>query len=462
MSKKINIKMTVLFVLSVGLVVAAISTYLLTVYYRYACFHILEGFCESMIEIKPDSRQAVLELLKTQDFHMTGNNILSNFGYTPSNLGITDTTPLGIAVLGFLVGGILFLFSFWYWHRKSDARIRALTEYLERINTGGQGVLFESSDDEFSKLQDEIYKTVTALYQTREEALTARNNFAENLSNIAHQLKTPITSISLAVQMAKEHLENAHAVETPQRHAAGAYLFTKEQTNRETSSMASKIHADVKQIPHGDNSTACNLHADVKEIPHGDDSMAYKLHADVKKIEWQIDRLMYLEEALLLLSRIDAGTLAFDRKPTDVFTILSLASDNLYELFMQKGVLIDVPEMGEMNIHVDLNWTTEAVMNLMKNCMEAAETDTTVHCSYEKNPLYVQIRIWDEGEGFAKKDLPHLFDRFYRGQKAKNNGIGIGLSLSKAIIEMQNGIIRAFNFPNGGACFEIRFYALCK
>ena len=125
---------------------------------------------------------------------------------------------------------------------------------------------------------------------------------------------------------------------------------------------------------------------------------------------------------------------------------------------MHKGVLVDVPEMGEININVDLNWTMEAVMNLMKNCMEAAGTSTTVHCSYEKNPLYVQIRIWDEGDGFAKEDLPHLFKRFYRGKNTKNTGTGIGLSLSKSIIEMQNGIIRAFNLPDGGACFEVRFY----
>ncbi len=397
MSKKSNIKITILFVLSVGMIVTAMTTYLLTIYYRQVCFHILVGFCESIIEKNPDSRQTVLELLKTQDFQITGEKILSNkfdnheipnFGYYPSNLGITDTTALWIAILVFLAGSILFLFSFWYWHRKSDARIQALTKYLERINTGVQGLVFESSDDEFSKLQDEIYKTVTELYQTREEALTARNNFSENLSNIAHQLKTPITSISLTVQMAKENLGGVRAAE----------------------------------------------------------------------IERQINRLLHLEEALLLLSRIDAGTLAFDRKPTDVFTILSLASDNLYELFVQKGVLIDVPEMGELTINVDLNWTMEAVMNLMKNCMEATEVGSAVHCSYEKNPLYVQIQIWDEGEGFAKGDLPHLFERFYRGENAKNSGIGIGLSLSKAIIEMQNGIIRAFNLPNGGACFEIRFY----
>lgn len=368
MNKKSNIKMTVLLVLSVSLIAAAITAFLLSFYYRHVCFQILGGFCESIIEKNPDSSQAVFELLKAQDFY---------------------AAVLWTAVLGFLAGSVLFFFSFRHLHKRISARIQTLTEYLEKINTGGQGLLWEPCEDEFSRLQDEIYKTVTTLYQTRDAALAARNNFAENLSNIAHQLKTPLTSISLTVQMVKEHLEDTRIAE----------------------------------------------------------------------IGRQINRLMHLEEALLLLSRIDSGTLALDRKPADVFTILTLASDNLYELFTRKGVLIEIPEMGEMDINVDLDWTMEAVMNLMKNCMEAAGTGTAVHCSYEKNPLYVQIRIWDEGEGFAKEDLPHLFERFYRGENAKDTGIGIGLSLSKAIIEMQNGIIRAFNLPGGGACFEIHFYS---
>lgn len=295
----------------------------------------------------------------------------------------------GNFMLGFLTGGVLFFFYWRHWHRKMAVRIETLTEYLEKINTGGQGLLFDFSEDQFSRLQDEIYKTVTTLYQTRDDALTARKCFAENLANIAHQLKTPITSILLSVQMARE-----------------------------------------KQ---------------------GEDCAA--------GIKRQIGRLIYLEEALLLLSRIDAGTLTIDRKTTDVFTLLTLASDNLHELSVQKGVAIEVPEMEEIAVCVDLDWTMEAVMNLMKNCIEAVESGTVVHCACEKNPLYVEIRIWDEGQGFAKEDIPRLFDRFYRGKKAEGAGIGIGLSLSKAIIEMQNGTIRAYNLPDNGACFEIHFYS---
>ena len=76
--------------------------------------------------------------------------------------------------------------------------------YLEKVNTGSQGLLLDTSEDEFSGLQDEIYKTITALYQTRDAALEEKNNFADNLSNIAHQLKTPITAISLSAQMMEE------------------------------------------------------------------------------------------------------------------------------------------------------------------------------------------------------------------------------------------------------------------
>ncbi len=384
--------LTILYVLSVSLLTASLITIFLTYYYSNMQFRLLDDFCGNIIKEYPDSKQAVLELLKTKkEYPVTDidESVLLSFGYKQSDFWNINGQIFMLASVGFLLGGSLFLFTFVHWRKKSAIRIKTLTNYLEKVNTGSQGLLLDTSEDEFSRLQDEIYKTITTLYQTRDTALEEKSNYADNLSNIAHQLKTPITAISLSVQMMREH-------------------------------------------------------------PSSDYS---------EQIRRQLNRLTHLEEALLLLSRIDAGTLVMKQTAVDVFTLLTLASDNLQELFMQNGVFIDVPETDRIEITADLDWTMEAIMNLMKNCMEHTKTGTTVHCSYEKNPLYVQIRIWDEGHGFAKEELPHLFERFYRGENGDAGGIGIGLSLSKAIIEMQNGIIRAFNLHDGGACFEIRFYS---
>ncbi len=177
----------------------------------------------------------------------------------------------------------------------------------------------------------------------------------------------------------------------------------------------------------------------------------------LEQMQKQLLRLTRLEEALLVLARIDAGTLRLQQKEVDVYTLLVLAADNLQELLGGKNTAIDIPTRGEMTITADLDWTMEAVINLMKNCLEHSEGGT-VYCSYAQNPLYTEILIWDEGEGFAKADLPHLFERFYRGQNAREGGIGIGLSLAKEIVERQNGTLRAENRLEGGACFRVRFY----
>lgn len=289
---------------------------------------------------------------------------------------------------GFLAGSLLCCLLFFSRRRKQQQRIESLTEYLEKVNIGEGVILPQTGEDDFSRLQDEIYKTITELYQTKERALAAKRNFARNLYNIAHQIKTPITSASLSLQM-------------------------------------------MQKIP----------------------SPEY-----VEQIRRQLSRLTYLEESLLLLSRIDAGTLSLERRPVDVFTLLELSADNMRELFRDAGVEIDIQESGERIIQVDMEWTMEAVMNLLKNCMEHTPLGGKVSCFYEQNPIYTQITITDTGSGFEKEDIPHLFERFYRGKNAKKDGIGIGLALAKAIIEEQNGVIKAKRGPDGGACFEIRFY----
>lgn len=118
-------------------------------------------------------------------------NVLLSYGYRQSDFfKTTHRYPYLFAAIGFSAGSILFLFTFRCRRKKEAARIKALTVYLENVNTGSPGLISETGEDDFSQLQDEIYKTVTMLYQTRDAALDARNKFAENLSNIAHQLKT--------------------------------------------------------------------------------------------------------------------------------------------------------------------------------------------------------------------------------------------------------------------------------
>lgn len=391
MNSRKNIVMMSGTALAVSLLVAALTAVLVCVYDSRASFAVLDRICAEVLAKDEKAGEVLLQTLKeyTTQGGAKGQEALSRWGYQASDFWnpVYKIIFPGAAVV-FLAGAFLFAGTFLYRNKKEAKRIRTLERYLEQVNTGKAGILTVSGEDEFSRLEDEIYKTVTFLYRTRDAAVQAKNEFAKNLSNIAHQIKTPITAMSLSLQMIKQE--------------------------------------------------------------NGEKALC--------QMQKQLGRLMRLEESLLLLSRLDAGTLHLKKERTDIFTLLVLAADNLQELLTAAGVTVDIPENGEMAVTADLDWTMEAVSNLMKNCMEHNKGGT-IYCTYGQNPLYTEIAIWDEGEGFAKEDIPHLFERFYRGKNAGEGGIGIGLALAKEIIERQNGTIRAKNRPSGGACFEIRIYS---
>lgn len=362
--------------------------------YRQAAFAHLSKFCEIMIENNPETEAQVLSAAKkyrtlTQQ-EIAGNAFLAQYGYRSNEFckglpWIFLAFPLALC----FVTACGFLAFTGYMDRRNRIRIAELTNYLEQVNTGADGTMMQTKEDEFSHLQDEMYKTVTMLYQTRETAVKAKRNFADNLANIAHQLKTPITAVFLSLQLMEKATPNIYA----------------EQMKR------------------------------------------------------QLERLNRLEESLLTLSKIDAGTLLLERSKVDVYTALNLAAENLSDLLTKENISISIPDKGCAEITGDLEWTMEALMNLMKNCMEHSPQGGTVHCDYSHNPLYAEVLIWDEGEGFCQEDIPHLFERFYRGKRAAGKGAGIGLPLAQSIFALQNGNITARNLPEGGACFEIRVYS---
>lgn len=360
---------------------------------RTIVFSHLSALCQTMVEREPASEQLVLASLKEYDAvkEAAGEErlFLETYGYRSEEFcGNFRRDSLLLFWAAFFMITWSIFFSARYFYRYDRARITALTDYLERVNLGFDGVLIQPVEDIFSKLQDEIYKTVTMLHRTGEAAVAAKENFAKNLANIAHQLKTSITTAILSLQLIEE-------------------------TNRD-----------------------CRI----------------------EQIGRQLLRLNHLEEAILALSRIDSGVLKLDCLSVDVYTVLVLASENLEELMQKKGIIADIPEKEGVTFCGDLEWTMEAFMNIMKNCMEHSPSGGTIHCEYSDNPLYVEIMIWDEGEGFAPEDLPHIFERFYQGKSAAGSGIGIGLALARVIFEQQNGVITAGNKAGGGAYFEIRFY----
>ncbi len=335
------------FATAVSLISSAVTAMLVSCHYSRLPFDLVNAICGEVLEQEPEMKNIVSAALKEYTSGKVDGaatkDVLSVLGYRISDFSDSAITyHILFAITGFLTGILLFAVTFAFRNQAEAKRIEGLSDYLEQVNIGKAVVLSVSGEDIFSKLEDEIYKTVTFLYQTKDAAVQAKNDFAENLSNIAHQIKTPITAISLSLQALSE--------------------------------MPMK-----------------------KEYEKG----------KMEQIKKQLIRLTHLEESLLVLSRLDAGTLMFQTEDVDVFTVLVLAADNLQELFAHTGTSIDIPELGEMAVTADLDWTMEAIMNVMKNCMEH-NAGGTVHCSYGQNPLYTEILIWDEGTGFAKEDIPYL------------------------------------------------------
>ncbi len=262
--------------------------------------------------------------------------------------------------------------------------MRSSPQILEDVNQGRETVL-SRREDEFSILEDEIYKTVRELRITKEEACQERQNLADNLADIAHQLKTPITSMSLMVQLLQQEGEI----------------------------QGTKVYLD--------------------------------------RLEDQIFRMEYLVASLDPV-QTGCGTLELEQENLEAASVIIEACEPWEPQIRAREQTLSIPQQIQACFKGDRHWTAEALSNLIKNCSEHAEEGGSITIKYHQNPLYTEILVADNGPGFDEEDIPHLFQRFYRGKNAGRDSIGIGLALSKSLIERQNGTLRADNGQDGGAC----------
>lgn len=318
-------------------------------------------------------------------------NLMEKYGYTYKVFsGFTNQNIMLICLMCFLIIFLIFTIIMVLQRKRNLKRINLLSNYLNKINNTGYGELIYSIEDDFSMLEDEIYKTVTELKTTKESALRERNNLSDNLADISHQLKTPIAAMSLMVQLI--------------------------------------------------------------------DSVSEEDKAYIDKLKLQLDRIQYLVATLLKLSKIDSGVILFEKDNIDIYSLLCQTTEQMEPITIAKNQIIEFDETININIVGDRNWIVEAISNILKNCCEHTPIGGHINILYNDNPLYGEIIISDNGHGFHKEDIPHLFKRFYKGKNSDKNSLGIGLALSKSIIESQNGMIKAENNPSGGGKFIIKFY----
>lgn len=171
-----------------------------------------------------------------------------------------------------------------------------------------------------------------------------------------------------------------------------------------------------------------------------------------------LSRMEWLIAVLLKLSRLDAGTIKFENDSFPVRELVERATEAFAITLDIRNITLDLSEVQDIQMYGDQRWLAEAISNIVKNCMESTPVGGCVKLRAEENAMYVKLTIMDNGSGIPREDIPHLFERFYRGANSAKNGVGIGLSLAKAIVDKQNGSITVENQIPHGAKFILCFY----
>lgn len=201
--------------------------------------------------------------------------------------------------------------------------------------------------------------------------------------------------------------------------------------------------------------TALNLSLTLLKNPETTQERKAELLREISKL---ISRLDWLVSAMLIMAKIDAGTAKFKQNTVSVSELIARAYAPV-EISMEiKNQRFTTQLSGDESFIGDMEWSVEALGNIIKNAMEHTPEGGHIHVAATENALFTEIIISDDGEGIDEADLPKLFERFYKGKGSPDSSVGVGLALAKMIVTEQNGTVKAENSRYGGARFSIRFY----
>ena len=174
-----------------------------------------------------------------------------------------------------------------------------------------------------------------------------------------------------------------------------------------------------------------------------------------KKASEALIRMERLILALLKIARLDAGAVIFEKKDYSVGDVVKRGIEELAVRAQREGKEILLSGQDSVSVNCDLQWTGEALGNLVKNALDYTREGAKIEISWEELADAVRVSVIDDGEGIGEEMFYHMFKRFYR--VGKGNGIGLGLPLTKSVMEGQGGMLSAHNIPGGGAAFVMTF-----
>ena len=360
---------------------------------------VIAEIVDKIVEKYPDiEEEEIIKILNGTE-QSQKKYILEKYGYTQNTVAIEKISKerssfikIDIAII--IAGGIAVTIVLLSYNKKREEKISDINSYIGKVNRGNYELkIEENGEDELTKLRNELYKTTVLLRETAENSEKEKTNLSNSLTDISHQLKTPLTSIRIMI----------------------------------------------------DN---------IQNNPDMDEKTRNEFIEDISK---QIDWISSLVISLLKLAKFDAGSIVMRDEEVNVKKLIQNIISNLAILIDIKDIKIEENISEQITLFADYNWQLEALTNIIKNCVEHSFDGGKIKIEAESNSVFTKIIITDEGEGIEKKDLNRIFERFYKSAKSSENSIGIGLALAKTIIEKERGYIKVESEVGKGTKFEIKY-----
>lgn len=359
----------------------------------------VSNLIDEIMEKYPETDEQELIRIINSENQEQKDEVLSKYGYTNNISYIKElensmNTSIRINIAIIVLLGVIAIIVALIYTNKRDKSLRSINKYLDKVNNGNYELKIEDNgEDEISRLRNELYKTTILLRESAENSEKEKTNLNNSLADISHQLKTPLTSIRIMLD-------------------------------------------NIEENPNMDEKTRNEF---------------------IEEISRQIDWISSLVISLLKLAKFDAGAIVMQDTQINVKKLIDNVINNLAIMIDIKNIKIEEKIDEDVILRADYNWQLEALTNIIKNCIEHSKEDSKIKIEVENNSIFVKIKITDEGEGIAKEDLSHIFERFYKSKQASENSIGIGLSLAKTIIEKENGYIKVDSELGKGTTFEIKY-----